>query len=50
MNSHGGSFGYCGTNLVKNCNLDVYALDFQNFGLSEGPTRGYIPSLEESVV
>lgn len=44
LNSHGGSSGYLGTNLANCCPVDVYALDFKNFGLSEGPKRGYIPS------
>lgn len=34
LNSHGGSSGYLGTNIATNCSVDVYSLDFKNFGLS----------------
>lgn len=34
LNSHGASSGYLGANIAKNCPIDVYALDFKNFGLS----------------
>lgn len=44
LNTHGGASGYLGTNLAASCPVDVYALDFKNFGLSEGPIRGFIPS------
>lgn len=47
MNSHGGSSGYLGTKVSEACCINVYALDFTNFGLSGGTTRGYIESFED---
>jgi alpha-beta hydrolase superfamily lysophospholipase len=38
-----------GTNIAKHCPVDVYSLDFKNFGLSEGPMRGLIASFEEEI-
>jgi len=42
MNSYGGSSGYFMMKLSENCGVNVYALDFRNFGSSEGDFRGYV--------
>lgn len=34
MNAHGGSSGYLANNIVKNCGMNAYAIDFTNFGQS----------------
>jgi hypothetical protein len=44
MNSYGGSSGYFANHLVNNCGLNAYAIDFTNFGQSDGPERGFIES------
>lgn len=49
LNSHGGASGYFGVNLAKTCGINVYALDFKNFGQSGGDERGYIESFEDTV-
>jgi hypothetical protein len=46
LNSHANSSGYMGVSVSENCKINVYALDFKNFGLSGGDIRGYIPSFE----
>jgi hypothetical protein len=50
MNGHSQQNGYF-TNTIKEHidNFNVYALDQMNFGKSEGPFRGLISSLEDSV-
>jgi alpha-beta hydrolase superfamily lysophospholipase len=49
MNSHGGKSGYFGVNIAKNTQINVYSLDFLNFGKSQGDLRGYIHSFDECV-
>lgn len=49
LNSYGGSSGYFGTSLAEECGVNVYAVDFTNFGDSEGGERGYISSFESMV-
>jgi pimeloyl-ACP methyl ester carboxylesterase len=45
LNSHGGSTSYLATRIVESTpNVNVYAVDFLNFGNSDGGYKGYIPS------
>lgn len=46
MNSHGAGSGFLSNSIKKSTNLDTYALDFSNFGLSKGNNRGYIHSFD----
>lgn len=36
LNSHGNNSGYMGVNVSETCKINVYALDFTNFGQSGG--------------
>jgi hypothetical protein len=49
MNAHGGSSGYLGVNIAKNASINVYAIDFLNFGQSKGDLDGYIDSIDDMV-
>lgn len=49
LNAHGESSGYTMIGAAEKLGMDVYALDFMNFGRSEGPFRGEITSLNELV-
>jgi len=42
LNAHGNGSGYFTQNIAKVCPIDIYALDFKNFGRSGGEERGYI--------
>lgn len=42
LNAHGNGTGYFTQNIAKICPIDIYALDFKNFGRSGGEERGYI--------
>jgi hypothetical protein len=43
LNSYGGASAYMGVNIAKAVpNVNVYALDFLNFGKSKGDEKGYI--------
>jgi len=43
LNSYGGASAYMGVNIAKTIpNVNVYALDFLNFGKSKGDYKGYI--------
>ena len=50
MNAHGGGSGYYAMSLVEKCGVDAYALDFTNFGQSNGPFRGLIENFDEMVI
>lgn len=48
--SHGGVSGYYANIIASQCkDSNVYAFDQKNFGMSEGPCRGHIESLDDSV-
>lgn len=50
MNGHGRSSGYFNNTIKERIGeINVYACDQMNFGKSEGPFRGLITSLDESV-
>lgn len=50
MGSYAGNGGYFGNTICENVSgINVYAFDQMNFGLSEGPFRGLIESLDDSV-
>lgn len=50
LNSHGGNSSYFGNRAGEELGkVNVYALDFLNFGKSDGGYKGYIPSFEEIV-
>ncbi len=36
MNSHGNNSGYFAMNIFDKCEINVYAMDFKNFGQSGG--------------
>ena len=50
MGSHLGNSGYFANTICENIrDINVYAFDQLNYGQSEGPFRGLIESLEDSV-
>ena len=50
MNGHGRSSGYFSNTIKERIGeINVYACDQMNFGTSEGPFRGLITSLDDSV-
>lgn len=50
LNSHGGNSSYFGRRVAGELGkVNVYAIDFLNFGKSEGEYKGYIASFEELV-
>lgn len=46
MNAHAGGSAYFTIGLAEKCNLDVYGLDYKNFGRSTGDQRGYMASVD----
>lgn len=49
MNAHSGGSAYMAINATKGYPVDIYGLDFKNFGRSGGDQRGYIES-EDSLL
>ena len=49
MNAHSGGSAYTAINATKGYPVDIYGLDFKNFGRSGGDQRGYIES-EDSLL
>jgi alpha-beta hydrolase superfamily lysophospholipase len=48
LNSHGGNSSYFGNRVADSVhNVNVYAIDFLNFGKSDGGFKGYIASFED---
>lgn len=50
LNSHGGTSGYFASVVTKkNPDLNFYSFDQMNFGQSQGPYRGEIASIEDTI-
>ncbi len=49
FNSHGGVSAYYGVSIAKKNNMNTYAIDFNNFGIKAGNSKGEMVSLKDFV-